>query len=225
VQNSNLKGVWKQKKAGAGIRCEFFALIVIAVIFACHPYAIKAETYKEIGCLDTLAEVKAQFPKADFKRIQNAAWLQEDDVLYEITGLGMSGSIVIRFYDDRPLFKKWADTQADDEQKEIYTKLANAPDDSVTVSWVRWVPDSPIPLQRFILKYGKPEKSGFSDDDLQPYRTWETKGLTAFLSDDEKAVRRVDYHFTKEERRSAYVRKGRPLPAWLKEPSLKKKKK
>ncbi len=97
--------------------------------------------------------------------------------------------------------------------------VANAPDDEISVEWVRWVPVVPIPLARFISKYGQPEKSGYSDEDLTPYRHWVKKGLQTFLSDDEKIVLHVDFQFTRADRRLAWRAKfpRAPIPKWLEE--------
>lgn len=102
-------------------------------------------------------------------------------------------------------------------KKKLLEDLSKQPDDKAfTVDWVRWVPDAPIPLRRFISKYGKPDRSDFSDDDMQPYRSWDTKGLTAYLSDSESFVLRVDFGFTKDELRAAYQGKFGFIPDHLK---------
>ncbi len=195
-----------------------------------------AETYQGIGPWDTLGDVKARFPKAKFEK-SSPAWAQSTDVMYQVSGRGMSGTIVVNFFDPRPRWKKsleefisWEDleqTQAPSSgfdpaklesarqeaiQKKIesWEKLIEQPDDeALTVEWVRWVPFLPFPLQRLIAKYGKPEKAGFSDDDFQPYRAWTKKGVVAYLTDDEKKVERIDFNFTPEECRRAL---GVPSP-------------
>jgi len=43
-------------------------------------------------------------------------------------------------------------------------------------------------LIRFVSKYGAPDKSGCTDDDLEPYRQGTKRGIFASLSDDEKSV-------------------------------------
>jgi hypothetical protein len=95
----------------------------------------------------------------------------------------------------------------------------------LTVDWVRWVPPSPFPLQRLIAKYGKPENSGFRDDNFKPYRAWKNKGLTAYLTDDEKDVESIDFNFTADDFRNAYIRRGQPIPDLLKQKTVEPKKK
>jgi hypothetical protein len=95
--------------------------------------------------------------------------------------------------------------------------LANKSDEeALSVSWVRWVPELTIPVQRLITQYGSPEKKGFSEDDYTPYKEWTKKGITAFLTDDEKSVTRIDFLFTMEDQIAAYKAKNLPIPTWLK---------
>jgi hypothetical protein len=176
----------------------------------------KAEIYKDISPLDTLADIKRKFPGADYSPLK-PAWAQEWDAMYSVSGRGLSGKIIVKFYDSRPEFKKALQDYPESKDKETFQRLATASDEeALSVEWVRWVPDIPIPLQRFVSKYGKPAGSGFSDDDLQPYRAWST-GIAAYLSDDEKNVISVEFTFTKEERRKAYQAKYGFVPDFLKE--------
>src|SRR6185312_12360749 len=177
---------------------------------------VDAEVYQKIGPLDTLADIKLRFPSADYKQLK-PAWAQEWDVMYSVSGEGLSGQIIVKFNDGRPSYKKMLQDDPESKNKEMLEKLATETnEEALSVEWVRWVPSSPIPLQRFISKYGKPTNSGFSDEDLQPYRNW-SKGLTAYLSDDEKAVLHVDFTFTREERRKAFQEKYGFVPDSLKE--------
>lgn len=182
-----------------------------------------AETYKDIGPLDTLGDLKARFPKANFIK-QNPAWAQDTDVMYQISGEGMSGRIIVKLYDGRPKYREMLEKDPEGDNSEFFKKLINESDDeAISVEWVRWVPDYTIPVARFISKYGKPDKSGFADENLQPYRLWETKGLTAYLTDDEKKVVRVDFEFTRNEQRAAYLRKFKFIPPWLNDTQAAKK--
>jgi hypothetical protein len=187
---------------------------IVVVLIVAFSITVHAEIYQGIGPLDTLGDVKAKFPNAIFQR-SYPAWAQEDDVMYLVTGKGISGKIVIKFTDSRPFFRQMIEKEP--SNKELYNSLANAPDDEIMVSWVRWMPDKPIPIQRFISKYGIPDKADYDSDDLQPYKMWETRGLLTSLSDDEKYVTRVDYSFTRNEYRKAYQSKYGFIPDWLKE--------
>lgn len=267
-------------------------MIALFVGPACSATPVSAETYRDIGPYDTLGDLKKMFPGATFTR-RHPAWAQPTDVMYEVAGSGMSGTIVVKFYDSRPEYKKVLEDEltqrkmildeiledgarletdmaanritgrdlnnrdrvalalyrrtkkADDLQiidreatlndeerlllglpeVDRLRALANAPDDEASVEWVRWVPVVSIPLARFVSKYGQPEKSGYSDEDLTPYRHWVMKGLQAFLSDDEKLVWRVDFQFTRDDRRQAWGTKfpSSPIPKWLEEdPNVRK---
>jgi hypothetical protein len=87
---------------------------------------------------------------------------------------------------------------------------------SVSIQWVRWAPDSPIPITRLIAKYGKPEKSDFNSDDFKPYKSWPTRGITAYTSDDGKRVHRIDFNFTEKDYKAAFDSQ-RPTTAIKKE--------
>jgi hypothetical protein len=198
-----------------------------------------AETYGGIGAKDTLGDIRQRFPGATFERL-NPAWAQAGDVLYSVTGAGLSGSIVVKFFDVRSeheiqtyaaarlrgLSNSGAEMLAAQQSR---LKLLSD-DEALVVEWVRWVPDRPIPLQRFIAKYGPPTRSDFAKDNLQPYRDWTEQGLTAYLDDAEKSVVRVDYAFTDKEQCEAGVawatkiNLGVELPCVDRFPQLKRQK-
>lgn len=182
-------------------KSDLLVIFILGIVIT--PATVAGETYRGIG-LDSLADLKAKFPGAQFRRM-NPAWAQPSDVMYSITGAGMSGTIVVTFDDPRPLWRERAEKESDDEHKKLLRQLADESDDeAITVRWVRWIPQNPIPLARLIVKYGAPERSGFSDEDLEPYRTWAKKGVTAYLSDDEKHIIRIDFTFTLEELIAGY---------------------
>jgi hypothetical protein len=194
--------------------------IFITLVLVLLSPNLLAEIYRDIGYFDTLGDVKAKFPNASFENVK-PAWAQEKDALYKISGTGISGMIVVKFTDGRPLFKKILIDEGpslDETRKAYYEgKLNQQDNDALMVSWVRWVPSTPIPLERFIAKYGKPTEKGFADEDMQPLRGWPQKGVTASLTDNEKSVVKVDYTFTEEEMRVAYKNKTGFIPEWLKE--------
>ena len=192
----------------------FIIAIFFGSLFVAPARIVRAETYKNIGALDTLADVKSRFPKAEFKELR-PAWAQETEHLYQITGIGMSGTIIIKFDDAMPLYRDALTQAKTDEERKFWQDLLDKPDEALTIDWVRWVPEYAIPLQRFVSKYGAPDAKGFNDEDLQPYRSWK-RGVQAFLSDDEKFVIRVDYSFTRAELRQAYQFKYGFIPNYLK---------
>ncbi len=172
-----------------------------------------SEVYLGIGPVDQLKDVRAKFPNAEFERMR-PAWAQDYDIVFKITGQGLSGTIIINFTSIDLYFHQMAAEASDSSTREMYEALAETQDsrpmfeDDTTVNWVRWLPTAPIPLLRFVSKYGKPDVSGFTDADLEPYRTWSKRGITAFLSDDSKFVTRVDFSFTQAEYSRAYRQKG-----------------
>lgn len=181
-----------------------------------------ADSYQGIGALDNLGDIKSRFPNANVEKLA-PAWAQADDALYKFTGPGISGSIVIRFYDDRPKWKADLELATTEDDAEVYKKLSQANDDSaLTVVWVRWVPVELIPLSRLVSKYGKPSKSGF-DDDYRPYRAWESRAVTAFLDNSEKYVSSIDYNFSDDDYKQAYQKKYNMVPDFLKNKNKKPK--
>ncbi len=190
----------------------FIALWAILICTSAY-----AEGYRDIGPLDNFGDVKNRFPNAKVEKL-SPGWAQATDALYKFTGSGMSGWIIIKFDDYRPKWKEEAEKDPTQETAEFLQKMSQQSDDeAMSVNWVRWVPDTQIPLPRLILKYGKPDKSGFSDENYQPYRAWDKKGIEAYLSDDEKYVERIDFYFTREEYRKAYLAKYKFVPDWLKD--------
>jgi hypothetical protein len=199
--------------------------IFIALAIATLPWFALSETYRDIGPLDTLGDVKAKFPNAQVKKL-SPAWAQSTDALYQFTGPGLSGTIIIKFTDARPEYKKDLETNANEARTAPLQLLANqTDDDALGVNWVRWVPEAPFPVQRLISKYGSPEVSAFSDEEYEPYRRWIRKGLTAFLADDEKKVTRIDFLFTADDNRRAWMKKFNFVPDHLKEEVVPQKKK
>lgn len=176
-----------------------------------------AEILQDIEWYDSLGKIKQRIPNATFSQ-RKPAWLKEDQAFYEITGSGLSGKTFVLFDDARPLFKRRLIEKAGEltaAQNDSYSELTKEPDDSaLTVDWVRWVPDNPIPLDRVKAKYG-PAKCDI-DDDMQPICTWSNRALTARLSDDGKQVRMITTPFTKDEKRRSFQRKFGFIPDFLK---------
>jgi hypothetical protein len=191
--------------------------IVAACFLVCFVIAgSSAEIYRGIGPLATLGDVKQLFPGATFKKVY-PAWAQENDVLYLVTGKGIQGEIVIKFDDNRPIFKRMMEQGTDNNYEDFLRGLAERSDDeALGVSWVRWLPDAPFPVDRMITKYGKPEKSDFSELDFQPFKEWVARGIYAHLTDDGKKVIAIDFSITEKEYKDALKAKyggGPPAPA------------
>lgn len=179
-------------------------------------FASNAEIYLGIGPLDKLGDVQEKFPRANITKLV-AAWSQPHEALYEMKGPGLSGTVVLLFNDYRSSWKDLAEKSPDIELYETMYQQSDA--EALVINWVRWIPDNLIPLQRLVSKYGRPEKSAFSDENYEPYRNWEKKGVTAYLSDDEKFVKRIDFSYTRDEQRKAFLQRKLPVPDWLKDTS------
>lgn len=171
---------------------QFITLILMTGALAAPA---SAERYLEIRSTDTLADLKTRFPGANFVD-RKPAWATAEERLFSVTGKGIAGEIIVKFRDPRPYFEEQS---RQDPEDEFYKELASKPEDvSLRVMWVRWVPTNPIPLARLVSKYGSPTESGYSDEDLSPFRRWK-RGLYATLSDDEKMVLMIDYYFTPQD--------------------------
>jgi hypothetical protein len=181
----------------------FLFMVLIAV--ASLGVEAYAELYQGIGPLDTLADLKKKYPNATFTKT-NPAWAKETDVMYRITGQGISGTIIVKFYDSRPYYLKIFQEADSQERRSYFAKLATQEDDTVMVDWVRWLPDTPFPVERLITKHGKPDTSGFADDDYHPYKEWTRKGIYVRLTDDGKKVFAIDFTPTKKEVEAAIQR-------------------
>jgi len=93
--------------------------------------------------------------------------------------------------------------------------LSVLPDDeALQVSWVRWVPDEPIPISRYNQRYGTPVCS-FSEA-MKPICTWKAVELEASMSTDEKSVNFVTTIFTQKERQQGFLRHYGYIPDFLK---------
>lgn len=200
------------------------AVIIIAIMATySHSYA---EMYQGIGPLDSMGDVKAKFPNAKFVK-ENLAWATETDAVYRVSGQGLVGDLLINFYDPRPNYKRYALETSDPDEKEAHKKFADQTDnEALSVQWVRWIPDLPIPLDRVISKYGKPDKKDFSPE-LVPMRLWTKKAMIAALADDEKKVIFIQFGFTRDDLRKAWMEKQGVVPSYLKdkEPTKSQKKK
>lgn len=183
---------------GAALRVVAGVLILILSTLA------RAEIFMDIGPLDNLGDVKNKLPNARVEKF-SPGWAKNTEALYQFSGDGIGGSLIVKFDDSRTDFKKLAEKEPNPESADTYRALAQLPDEqALAVGWVRWVPARPIPIQRLVSRYGKPDNKGFSDDNYEPYRGW-NRGVTAYLSDDEKLVYRIDFSFTKEEFKKAFA--------------------
>jgi hypothetical protein len=193
---------------------------LVFVILLVLSSVASAEIYQGVLASSSLGDIKKKFPNASITKVK-AAWVTSSDGFYLMTGVGLPGSAYLAFYDSRPMFandiaiqqKKIEEYQAlpDGDDKNARLKTANEiltiftpyanenDDDALVIKWIRWVPAAPIPIARYIGKFGAPTKTAFKDDTMEPYSTWTTKGLSVTLSDDQKFVMNVEYSFTSAE--------------------------
>lgn len=181
------------------------SLMWLAVLLGTGADTAHAEIYQGITPNTTLGDLRVMYPGGKFLRVK-AAWVTERDALYDVSGAGIAGRMLIAFHDIRPTARDWLKAPKTKAGIPFMRKLATQSDnDALTVEWVRWVPDAPIPADRFEAKYGKSEH-GYDDSDMTPFRKWPNRGVHATLSDDELFVLYVEFNFTDEERRQATAR-------------------
>lgn len=181
-----------------------------------------AEVLHDIRPLSTLADIKKQYPAATFRK-ESAAWVQEWQAFYSMTGHGFPGKLYLSFRDTRPYWRaeyervssKQSDLQSPKDASYIVMvgEFANRTDDqALTIDWVRWVPVDPIPIARVKGKYGNPSKCGFSDSDFTPFCSWSSREISAVTSDDHKFVILITAGFTEAEIEQALAAKGLSTP-------------
>jgi hypothetical protein len=186
----------------------FFA--VAWVICACA----LADTHLGIRPLDSLGEVRARFQDSQLVRMA-PDWADESQVLFSFTGGVLQGQLLVLFIDGRPDYRREiADGFADDLDA-LKLLAAEGDDQALRVKWVRWVPTTPLRVQDVVAKYGRWDTGGLSDDGFRLYRSWDARGITALLSEDEQSVLMMDFVFSEEEQRDAFIRRYGQLPAWL----------
>ena len=182
---------------------KWFMVIAVCILSCIVVAESSAEIYLGITPFKTLGDVQNMFPGAEFTKL-NPAWAKEDDAMYSVTGEGIEGKIIIMFHDTRPLNRDYMKQATDNTMKRFFKEYSERPDeDSLLVSWVRWVPDVAFPVERLITKYGKPEKSDISTVNFKPYKLWMSKGIYAHLSDDGGKVVMITYNPTKKELKKA----------------------
>lgn len=188
----------------------FFSALILAG-------AVSAEILHNMQPLDTLGDIRKKYPNATISRVK-AAWVTEGQDFFQLKGVGFPGELMLAFSDNRPFFRKELETTqlaaqsgrpVSDALLDIQKSAANATDDNaLKISWVRWAPYDPLPLERFKAKYGAPTKCDFLDTDMTPYCQWAARGLSVRLSDDRKDVLFVEAQFTVNEYVAACLARG-----------------
>lgn len=208
--------------------------IFILFLFIC--FRSEAEVYKDFVPYTSVAEMKANYPNAKFEVVK-AAWVQEDDLFLKITGAGLSGTTYVatskssdarvkqRIEKAKEYIAEHPEQDNSSYEADIAVNeriLARPLDDRYLIDWLRWIPDTLIPLERLKAKFGEPNKYDYNEDDFRPYAQWTARGLRANLSDDKKSVVAIEYIFTDEDNNKALGIE--PAPAELAKPAPKKSK-
>jgi hypothetical protein len=189
------------------------SLLLFAVAWVMCACAL-ADTHLGIRPLDSLGEVRARFPDSQLVRMA-PDWADESQALFSFTGGVLQGQLLVLFIDGRPDYRREiADGFADDLDA-LKLLAAESDDRALRVKWVRWVPTTPLRVQDVVAKYGRWDAGGLSDDGFRLYRSWDARGITALLSEDEQSVLMMDFVFTEDEQRDAFIRRYGQLPSWL----------
>lgn len=182
-----------------------------------------AEILHGVRPMDTLGDVKLRYPNAKFEKI-NAAWVTEMQAFISMSGQGFPGTLRIVFLDPRPTARKDLLSICANESAVPNTfcigrkeTAAKSDDDALSLNWVRWVPQQPIPIARYISKYGEPSRYDFDDATMTPTARWDRVELRAQLSDDKKLVEFIDTNFTKSEWAEAWKRTRGYVPEYLRD--------
>lgn len=185
--------------------------LIFSMLFLMLAINVHSEIYRGILPLATMKDLKTLFPGAEFTFVKTA-WASGEESLYKVTGPGLPGKMMIKFTDSSIFFKKYVEQLPSEEVDEFDRNMAISSDETMSVDWVRYIPDTQIPIDRLVSKYGPAEESGFSEDTFNPYKLWKSKGVYASLSDDKRYALSIDYYFTDNELCLAYMKKYRRMP-------------
>ena len=170
--------------------------------------SLRGEVYMGINYSDSLGKVRKLFPTAKLTN-EKPAWATPSDALFSIKGAGITGTIVVNFHDPRPFYKELVEGADPGPETAEKNRLAlQSDDDALNVEWVRWVPDTAIPLNRLVEKYGPWDKKEINNQNYQSQRTWTKRKITVTVADDEKYISNIDFNFTGEEMIKGYRGNG-----------------
>jgi hypothetical protein len=202
--------------------CTFFCIFLATSSFC------RAEILHNVYPLDDLRDIKQKYPNALFTRVR-AAWVTEGEAFFKMTGQGFVGALYLAFSDGRPSAKQYlenncrtdstapARTEAVETLCQLNKKWAErSEDEALSINWVRWAPDQPIPFERYRSRYGEPTQIDFDSNTMVPQAYWKAVDLRANLSDDKKFVLTVETTFTNSEVRQAWLRRFGFIPESLK---------
>lgn len=179
-------------------------VVMISLLLCFAAVESSAEICQGIKPYMKLEHVKRKFPHATYKEVF-PAWIEEQKMVYEVVGSGISGKIIIFFHDYRPWNQMMMERATDNLSKAFWKPLVDQSDDkSLVVSWVIWIPVAPFPADKLMTTYGKPTRKDYTKDDSMPFLVWESRGVLAYLTDDEKKVLGIECTFTPKEMDDAW---------------------
>ena len=198
------------------MRCLRFIFLAVMALWTSF---VAAEILHDVGPLDSLGDIKKKYPNATLQVVK-AAWVTESEGFYSLEGNGFPGKLYLAFRDSRGYWRNVASKA--DASASAGDSAASAPwatrmaalseDDALNIKWVRWVPASPLPLERYKSKYGEPAKCDFLSDSMSPFCSWPARDLVVNLSDDRKFVLSAEASFTQAEQRAAWLAKYGYVP-------------
>lgn len=186
------------------MRCVLALLCCLASIGAA-----RAEPFMGISYGHRLSDVKGLFPNAKVED-GKPAWLQPHQRITQFTGLGITGTLVVRMDHEVEALQRFVmriaskqanggtltDTEAmylRDIPPVIERKRADPPDDPWQVVEIRWVPESPIPMKALVSRYG-PDFKDSVNEKFERSLEWATRGVEADMRDDQATM--LTFSFT-----------------------------
>lgn len=171
-----------------------FKNIVLIILTLTISTLVNAEVYKDFEPYLSLKEIKERYPNAEFSDLK-PAWAKQNEVFLDMHGTGISGNIYLKLSTIE--YEKKLDLETDPETISFYQRMINkTQDERLTLDWLRWIPINTIPFERLTTRYGKAEKCDYLEENFIPYCSWESKGVLASLSNDNKNVHYIEYSFT-----------------------------
>jgi hypothetical protein len=181
------------------------ALAVLAVLSG----AARAETYLNFEAGETIRSARGKYPNALFSEVK-VGWTQKNEKFIQMSGQGIVGVVYLKFSTSDEFYRTLrsqiverlqsdpkADPDADQKMIQFYDdQLARPDEERMGLDWIRWVPDTRLPIERIEGKYGKPSKCDYETDTFKPYCSWKERGLTVGLSDDKRIVTMMDFMIT-----------------------------
>jgi hypothetical protein len=186
-----------------------FMLTLACCLFGGLHLSALAETYLNFEAGETIRTAKTKYPNAHFSELK-VGWTQHHEKFLEMSGQGIVGIVYLKFSNSDELYKTLrsqaadrlqsdpkVDIEAEQRMIQFYDEqLARPDEDRMGLDWIRWVPDTRLPIERIEGKYGKPGRCDYESDSFKPFCTWKDRGLTVSLSDDKRFVTMIDFMIT-----------------------------